>query len=95
MTPSQHPAPFRFPPTFFTNDCHELSQSVRAELIRFLKALQENPYSPDFVGAQEKCSDKHACEFCYGYVIYWMLKTSNNRVSRIDILKIAKVADLT
>lgn len=94
MAPSQHIAPFRFPPRFFVNDVHELLPDERTELIRFLKALQDNPLSPDFIGERDNCGDKHACEFCRGYVIYWVLKMSGTKVMRIDILQIKTVADL-
>lgn len=94
MPASQSLPPFRFPPTFFVNHVHRLPTSARGELIRFLKALQENPLSPDFFGEKEDCGDRHACEFHYGFVIFWKLILNNNRVTRIDILRIATVTEL-
>jgi len=82
----------RFYPTFFANDCHELPHEAGQNLFQFLGRLRQNPYGPEFV--QKQHGKFYAHEFYLGYVVYWSLRVEDEKLQRIDILKVVSVLNL-
>jgi hypothetical protein len=79
----------------FTKDCPDLEPEVLDELCFFLEKVQENPYSPDLLSRCERRGSKYAAEFLQGFVVYWKLRESSpGKVTSIDVLKVAKLADI-
>jgi hypothetical protein len=73
--------PFRFPPTFFTEDCRRLSDLAKGSLFKFLAKLCRNPHSPLF----EKVQEYYAFEFYPGCVVFWKLKIKPETITTIEI----------
>jgi hypothetical protein len=90
MAPGQPLTPLRFPTNFFVNDIHELPERAREDLCIFLEGLQKNPYSPSILSYAERHGDKYAAEFSRDYIIYWRLVEEEEKLERIDILKIVR-----
>jgi len=80
------PPPFRFPPDFFANDCHRLTETEISALIAFLYGLQNAPFSPSFVEEKEGF---FAGEFSPKRLVYWRLVTDGGgKLKCINVLKI-------
>ena len=97
MAPGQPLPPYRFPPTFFVNDIHELPDRAREDLCIFLEGLQKNPYSPRILSYAERHGNIYGAEFSRGYIIYWRLVEDDDdetKVERIDILKVIRGDEL-